>query len=189
MATLPGKNENPGGISSDAVKKATGKSWEQWIKLLDREKAFELPHKSIAILVCDKFGQTGWWSQMVTVGYEQAKGLRVKHQKGKTFEVGISKTIPVPVSKLYSTWQDEKIRNKWLKEKYLVTRTATKNKSMRITWKDGKQILSLNFYSKGESKSQVTVQHNKLESRQEATAVKKYWKEKLDALSNFLNKE
>lgn len=35
-------------ISTEAVKKATGKSWDEWIKLLDKLDADKLTHKEIA---------------------------------------------------------------------------------------------------------------------------------------------
>jgi hypothetical protein len=70
------------GISSAAVKKATGKDWKQWFTLLDKAGARKMPHKDIACLVYEKHQVSGWWAQMVTVGYEQARGLRQKHQAG-----------------------------------------------------------------------------------------------------------
>ncbi len=36
--------------SDEAVKKATGKDWGSWFKLLDKEKAFKLDHTKIAAL-------------------------------------------------------------------------------------------------------------------------------------------
>ena len=38
-------------ISEAAVRKATGKSWDEWFDLLDSEGADALPHKQIARLL------------------------------------------------------------------------------------------------------------------------------------------
>jgi hypothetical protein len=55
----------------------------------------------------------------------------------------------------------EKIRKTWLPESITI-RKATANKSMRITWIDEVTHLNVDFYSKGELKSQVVVQHSKI---------------------------
>ena len=38
-------------ISDAAVRKATGKSWDEWFAVLDSEGADALPHKQIARLL------------------------------------------------------------------------------------------------------------------------------------------
>ena len=58
---------------------------------------------------------------------------------------------------------------------------------MRLGWSDG-SIISLYFLSKGESRSSVAVQHTKLSTSEAATALKKYWSERLDALADVLAK-
>lgn len=177
--------KNWGGISSESVKAKTWKDWEEWIQVLDKEKAYLLPHKEIALLAGNKFGVGDWWCQMVTVGYEQAKGLREKHETKAGFSVSVSKTFEIPITGLYEWWSDEKKRKRWLKEK-IVIHKASKNKSMRITWSDGNKSVSVNFYPKGTGKSQATVQHEKLKGAKAVLAIKKFWKEsfsKLEAIS------
>ena len=122
---------------------------------------------------------------MITVGYEQSVGSRVLHQKVDGYEVSAGKTIAVSDETVFQAWLDEKIRNQWLGETVTI-RKATPYKSMRVTWSDGDQILSLNFYSKGPDKCQVTVQHTKLKNAKEAAKMKKYWQEKVEELKSFL---
>lgn len=71
---------------------------------------------------------------MVTVGYEQARGLRDKHQKTDGFSASVSKTLSVPLGRLFEIWSDEQTRAAWLGESFTV-RKATQNKSMRVTWR------------------------------------------------------
>lgn len=184
---MPTKIERFGGISSDAVQAKTGRNWAEWIAVLDKAGARKWPHKEIAAFVHSEFDIPGWWSQMVTVGYEQAKGLRVAHQTARGFEGSASKTVAVPVAKLYKAWIDPKIRDKWLVgAKKMVIRKATPNKSIRITWTDGKTSVQVGFYPKGNGKSQVAVQHTKLESAKEVETMKKCWKGALDRLDATL---
>ena len=67
----------------------------------------------------------------------------------------------------------------------LTVRTATRNKSMRITWPDNTSV-QLGFTRKGVSKAQVQIQHGKLPDRAASTRTKQYWAERLDALGNVL---
>src|SRR5689334_15490965 len=59
------------GVTTTAVLKATGRTWEEWLKVLDRAGARRMAHKDIAALLARKFELPNWWSQMVSVGYEQ----------------------------------------------------------------------------------------------------------------------
>jgi hypothetical protein len=180
-------NDRYGGISSEAVKTKTGRSWAEWIAALDKAGAADWPHKQIAEHVHEEFGCPGWWSQMVTVGYEQAKGLRVKHQTASGYSGSVSKTIGVPVAKLFKAWADPKIRDQWLiGAKKMVIRTATPNKSMRITWTDGKTSVAVGFFPKGAGKSQVAVEHSKLAGVKDVEIMKKCWKGALERLESQL---
>ncbi len=174
------------GISDDAVAAATGKNWKQWLALLDKAGAKNMTHKEIVAVVHDRFGVGSWWQQMVTVGYEQARGLRQKHETAEGYKISRSKTVAVPIATLYNAWHDAKLRGRWLDEGPLVVRKATRNKSMRITWCDKKTSVEANFYAKGNAKAQVTVEHNKLPDAKRCEQMKKYWSNTLDRLKAFL---
>lgn len=174
------------GISGDAVAAATGKNWKQWLSVLDRAGAKNMTHKEIVAVVRDRHSVGPWWQQMVTVGYEQARGLRQKHESAGGYKIGRSKTVGVPLSKLYTAWHDAKLRDRWIGEGPLVVRKATRNKSMGITWCDKKTKVEVNFYAKGNGKAQVSVEHIKLPDAKRAEQMKQYWGKKLDRLKKTL---
>ncbi|HEX3147980.1 MAG TPA: hypothetical protein VHR66_07835 [Gemmataceae bacterium] len=165
------------GISSEAVQAKTGKTWSEWIAVLDTDGAAAWTHKEIATHLSEQHGCPGWWSQMVTVGYEQVKGLRVKHQKcDGEFSASASKTIAVPIADLYASWSEPKKLAQWLPDGAKMTvRRATANKSMRITWIDGETSVEVNFWNKGPAKSQVALEHNKLKDLAAVGRFKAYW--------------
>jgi len=178
---------NWGGISSEAVKKATGCDWEAWLYVLDKAGCAKMTHQEIAEVIHDRWPKVGgWWSQMVTVGYEQARGLRVKNQTTAGWQVSSSKTVSVPVKTLFGAWKDPKKRAKWLEDHDFTVRKATEPKSMRISWVDGKTTVEANFYAKGAGKSYVALQHNKLTGRKEVEKMRAYWTKALDALKERL---
>lgn len=169
------------GISTEAVQAKTGKGWAEWIAILDQAGAKEMAHKDIAVYLSAQQGVPDWWCQMVTVGYEQARGLRGKHQKPEGYQISRSKTVAASAAKLYAAWADKRQRTRWLNE-VLTIRTTTPDKSLRILWGDGKTSLDVNFYPKGEGKCQVVVQHSKIANAKAAEKLKAYWVEALEAL-------
>jgi uncharacterized protein YndB with AHSA1/START domain len=185
------KNPSPGRqlkVGDEAVQKATGKNWTQWFALLDKARAQKMVHKDIAAYLHNEVGVSAWWSQMVTVGYEQERGLRVEHERCDGFAISGSKTVAVSVARLFEAFYDAKLRRRWLADAGFTIRKATPCKSLRITWVDGKTRIEVNLYSKGTSKSQVSVQHNKLASSKEAQRMKAYWAEALAGLKDLLEK-
>jgi hypothetical protein len=163
----------------------TGKTWSEWVAVLDAAGAERMPHRDIAAYV-NELGIDGWWSQTVTVGYERIRGLRdVGQRRGGGYEVNKSKTYAVPLAKLYRAFADTRTRNRWLPGVALTIRTATKDKSMRVTWEDGSD-LQLWFSPKNPGRSSVAVQHGKLASRDDADQVRGFWAERLNALGVVL---
>ncbi len=169
-------------MSDDAVEAKTGKTWKQWFTIIDKAGGKKMSHQEIVKYLSAEQGVGPWWQQMVTVTYEQSRGLRAVHQKPGGFEISVSRTINAPLGKLFKAFANEKARQEWLGEKGLAVRTSTPNKSMRMTWTDGKSILSVAFVSKGDDKNQVVVQHGKLPNAKASATMKTYWANALDRL-------
>jgi hypothetical protein len=136
--------------------------------------------------VMEKYKTPGWWAQTVTVGYERIKGLRaVGQRRDGSFEANKSKTIAVPLARLYDAFSNPHLRARWLPGVDLTIRTATREKSMRITWPDRTSVV-IGFDRRGPDKSLVALAHEKLRDRESATRMKQYWGERLDALQEVL---
>jgi len=177
------------GRSDATLKENTGCTWERWVKALDHVQAYTWPHREIAKYVREKYEVPGWWAQTVTVGYERIKGLRaVGQRRDGSFEASKSRTFTVPLVRLYRAWHDARTRARWLPGVDLTVRTATRGKSMRITWPDLTSV-AVGFASRGPGKSQVAVQHGNLPDRAAAARVKQYWTERLGALGEVLAPE
>ena len=176
------------GMADPALKEKTGRTWKQWVDVLDRHQAATMAHRDIAVLVHREYEIDGWWSQAVTVGYERIKGLRARGQRRDgTYEASKSRTYDVPVTVLFEAWKDAKVRRRWLDGAKVRVRTATAPKSLRLDWADG-TLIAVGFTAKGASKSQVALSHTKLPDRATADRLKQYWAERLDALREALSK-
>lgn len=172
-------------MSDEAVESKTGKNWSRWFKHLDAAGAKKMTHQEIAAHLSDKHGVRPWWTQMIAVTYEQARGLRDKHEKPGGYEISVSRTIEAPVGKAFKAWTDEKTRKKWLPAKFTI-RKATANKSLRISWDAGDTSLAVAFYPKGTGKCQVVAQHSKLSDAKAAAMMKTFWAKALDRLKEVL---
>lgn len=179
------KAEQSPRMSDEAVESKTGKTWSRWFKHLDAAGAKKMSHQEIVAHLVEKHGVRPWWQQMIAVTYEQARGLRDKHQKPEGFEISVSRTIDAPLGRAFKAWTDEKTRQQWLPSN-LTIRKATTNKSLRVTWEDGKTSVAVAFYPKGAGRSQVVAQHSKLPDAKAAAKMKKFWAQALDRLKDLI---
>ena len=175
-------------ISDEVVKKSTGKIWKDWFSLLNKAGAKKMEHKEVAKLLYEKYGLPGWWSQMVTVQYEQDVKGRKKHETIKGFQISKSITIPSSLNRIFNAVNITTKRKVWLNDPgFKITRSAN-NKSIRGKWIDAKSNIEFQFYTKDKSKTQLVVQQSKIRTSGEAEKMKKYWGRQLNNLKIYLEK-
>jgi hypothetical protein len=175
------------GMRDAAVAAKTGRSWAEWVEALDGVGAQQWPHRRIAECVHREFKIGDWWGQTVAVGYERIKGLReIGQRRDGTYEASRSRTLAVPVARVYRAFTDARLRNRWLPGVKLTIRKATPHKSVRISWEDG-TVVEVGFMPKGDARSAVAVAHRKLTDKGDSARCKTYWGERLDALAGLLS--
>jgi Domain of unknown function (DUF4287) len=175
-------------VSDDVIRRRTGRGWEEWFDLLDEWGAVERPHREIARWLRSEHGIDGWSSQSVTVSYERARQLRAVGERPGGFSVTASKTVAVPVDRLFQAFVDESLRRRWLPDGELRERTATRPKSARFDWGDGKTRVIVGFEAKGDAKSTAALEHERLRDAKEAERMKAFWRERIAALKELLER-
>jgi hypothetical protein len=173
-------------VGEAAVRKATGKGWREWFTLLDRAGAKAMDHRSIVAILEKARGVSGWWRQTITVAYERARGLRRKYQTTSGFNASGSKTVTASLADLYDAWVDEEKQRAWLGVPTPIVRTASPQRSLRLTWHDGSWV-NVGFYDKGDGKAQVAVSHERLPNARSAAKYKSFWKDALTRLETRYN--
>jgi hypothetical protein len=172
--------------SDEVIRSNTGRTWDEWFALLDGWGAARRPHPEIARWLVEEHDVGGWWAQGVTVAYEQARGLRAPGQRrGGLFEVNATKTVAVPVDRLYEAFADPTLRERWLPGATVEVRTARPAKSIRANW-DGSTRLVIAFTARGEAKSQVALTHERVPDAGTADKLKAFWRERMAALRKLL---
>ena len=176
-------------MSDASVLRATGQNWADWFRRLDKAGAATLDHKAIVKTLGERHSVTSWWRQMITVEYERARGLRMKHEKSDgTFTASASKAINAPVEKLFAAWTDAKKRTKWLPHATMQIRIGTANKSLSARWGPGPSKLTVGFLAKAPGKSLVQLDHNALPDLAAVGKIKTYWRAALERLKALLNR-
>ncbi len=175
------------GMSDAKVRERTGRSWAEWVAVLDAVDAHKMSHRDIARHVRDTYAQiNSWWSQTITVGYERIRGLReVGQRRDGAYEANKSRTFATGVSSLYRMFSDARRRKKWLPEGVTGVRAAIADKSLRVDWHDGTRVAFF-FVPRGPGKSSVSVQHARLQSKADIARMKGFWEERLGVLCELL---
>lgn len=92
-----------------AVERATGRSWEQWLAYMAGIGAEGLTHHEIATALVGELDGTvdnvGWWAQATAVAYEQYAGRRVPGQRPDgTFQTSVSRSTTLGMDALMAAW-------------------------------------------------------------------------------------
>jgi len=173
-------------IMTDAgIRAKTGKGWDYWFPALDKAGAAKLEHHAIAALLEKTFKTGPWWGQMIAVSYERARGLRAMNQKcDGEFSVSVSKVMPAELSRLFDRATGD--IKAWFPKGSFVESSKTRNKYFRGAWGKAGARLEINFYAKGEAKSQIVVQLNKLAGSEAVESERALWKKAMAKLEAAL---
>jgi hypothetical protein len=174
--------------SDEKIRERTGRGWEEWFGILDEWGAADRSHREIARWLANQMGihPLAWNAQAITASYELTRGLREVGEKDDGFAVTASKTVAVPVERLYEAVVSESARTAWLPDGQLSERTATPPKSARFDWGQGRTRVHVSFLARGETKSTVAVEHRRLADAGQADQMKTYWRERLSVLKGTL---
>ena len=165
----------------------TSRSLPEWFRLLDDWGARDRPHPEIAVWLGEVQGVPPWWTQDITVRYERHIGRRVVGQRvDLTFSATGTKTIAAAPDVARAAWTTESMRKRWLPDVRLSQRPNRARVAARFDVNDGEGRLVVSFDPRGESKTTVAIEHEKLPDAESAARWTKFWRERLVALKESL---
>jgi hypothetical protein len=173
------------GVSTDAVARRTGKTWDDWFAVLDNAGAATLDQRGIIAILAQKHGIGPWWQQMIAVGYESLRGAAEKPPAVDGFQISSSCTLDAPLTRVFRLWNDSGERARWLADDRFVVRASTADKVIRARWGKGSSHVAVSFAEKA-GRTEVSVEHHQIESRGAAEQMKAYWAKKLGLLDQAL---
>src|SRR3954453_16445478 len=112
--------------SDETIRERTGRGWEEWFDLLDEAGAADMSHREIARRLAAEQGAAllAWNVQAVVGSYERARKGRQGGEHEDGFTVTASKTVAVPIERLYAAFVDAGQRERWLPDGQLRERTT-----------------------------------------------------------------
>ena len=174
--------------SDEAIRERTGRGWEEWFDLLDEWGAADKTHREIARWLAGQQGihPLAWNAQAIAGSYERARRGRQVGQHDDGFTVTATKTVAVPVERLYAAFVDSSLRERWLPDGELRERTVIEPRSARFDWGDGATRVHVAFAAKGDAKSTAALSHERLPDGAEAERMKAFWRERVAGLKEVL---
>lgn len=192
-------------VSSEAVENATGKSWDEWLKIIDKTGGEKKDHKEIVAFLNKNYQVSSWWQQMITVGYEHARGKRVVGETADSgFQLGVQRSVAIPKDEVWEILTSSQGVKKWLGETSVSIKKGevyeTKDGTMgeirvvrptdriRLTWKpsdwEKSSTLQISLICPRNTKNKTTVNfhHEKLPGKKYREELKVHWKQVLSSL-------
>lgn len=196
-------------ISDEAVKKATGKTWQEWLIQLDKAGAKDMTHRQIVAEVAKDGAVSQWWQQMVAVEYEHRRRRR---QVGQTadagFQIGVQKTIAAGQEAMWELitspqgrkiWLGDIPRMRWEPGEDYETKAGTRGQvrsvdapsRIRMTWqpkgRSKPAVLQVSIYSPRNQRLSTNVRFHQeqLRSAAEREKMRKHWKKALKELEKL----
>lgn len=179
------KPSNTAGIAA-----ATGRTWDDWVEVLEAAGAREMPHSAIAVLALkhmpESLERAEWWAQATAVAYEQHAGLRVPGQTCTgDFQLSTSKTVAGDKDSALEAWvalagEREEFGGVEVEAPGAASSTE-KWRYWRVPLADGTRV-ALNFSDKAGGKCSVGLVHSKLDPAEAIEFWRPVWKDLLGQL-------
>jgi uncharacterized protein YndB with AHSA1/START domain len=189
-------------VTNEGAKKATGKSLEQWYRELDQWDGLKKGRRQINSYLYEQKIDL-WWCTTIAVEYEKKHNVRKKDGLFEGYFVCSTKTIAAPVDKVFDAWSNIGQLSQWFGtstkadvrdggtienkdgEKGNFARIR-KNKDIRLMLESpgfsAPIQIDAQFQDKGKGKTGLLVNLTRLQTREEADAVRNSWAEALDRL-------
>lgn len=169
-------------ISDDRIVEKTGKSWAQWLKIINSFGGKDLTHKEIAQHLSE-LGVSGWYSQMLSVKYEQSIGRRVKGQDSDgTFTKGVGKVVNGELDEVYAKWLETVASlNTYNGQDVLDTRKSESDKwrYWRANMADGTRTV-VGIHQQKPGKVGFAIDQQKCVTKESADQWQDFWREFID---------
>jgi uncharacterized protein YndB with AHSA1/START domain len=169
------------------VRRGTGRERDEWFTLLDEWGAAGRPYREIAAWLTGEHKMSDWWAQKLIVEYEQSRKVREPGiRPDGTFTVGTTKTVGVPVERLFEAVVDPQRRQDWLPGAVMRERTSHPGRSARFDWREDGTRVTFQVAPRGEARSQVAVEHERLPDSAAAKKALAFWRERVVELKTVL---
>ncbi len=196
--------------STESVKKATGKSWRQWVDILEKAGARVLTHQEIVKLLKTKYKLKPWWQQQVTCGYEENIGRRLPGRNGKGFfSATITKTMQFDQKTVWRCLTSSEGIQIWLnpmsdfafapKNSFEIEggifgeiRTMKAPTRVRMTWQDSdwdkSTVLQIYVIPRSKGRAMLVFNHDNITTAAIKSSLRQRWRKAINDINDYCSK-
>ena len=200
--------EKIGHVSSASVKKCTGKTWDQWIAILEKAGGRGLSHGEMVGLLKKKYKLSLWWQQGVTTGFELYIGRKVEGRNAKgEYATVATKTLSLSQLDMWKFLESADGQSIWLEPlsgfsfragaQFEVAggifgeiRTLKKPERLRLRWNNEDwpkpSVLNISVIKRPGKKCVLVFQHDQLPNERAKTQMNTRWKKILQSIKECL---
>lgn len=196
--------------TDEQIKKDTGKTWAQWFRLIDDFDGLAQGRRNTVQFIYDQHNiKDVWWCATIAVEYEHAKGVLERDGLRKGYSICATKTLAADADAVFAAWADVTLLNRWFtngaKQAFEVGgryengdgdrgvfKKIKPGKEIVFTWEQPKHtagsFVEVKIAPKDKGKCQVMVNHNRIQTRDEADDLREAWGGALEKLKELLEK-
>ena len=124
--------------------------------------------------------------QSITVSYERARGMRAVGERADGFSVTASKTVAVPVERLFDAFVDETLRHAGCRTGSCASGPRRSRSRPASTGATARRASSSASSRRARRRASSALEHERLPDAEEAERMKVYWRERVAALKEVL---
>ncbi len=188
-------------VTEEACQAATGRTIASWIEALEGQGDSCKSRRDAINWLVPQMKKDFWWATTVWVEMERRKSIVKKDGRGEGYNICSTKTVNAPVSKVFAAfagpgdlaWFGGKVEaDHSLKSSEGHSGQATRcrqDKDLRYVWQtagmpDPTEV-DVMFAEKA-GKTGITLNHNRIQTREEADGLRRAWGEALSRLKSEL---
>lgn len=191
------KYEKLANVTTESLRKHTGKTWDQWIELLNKDGAKNWSYQDTTAYLGRKHAVSIWWRQWITIGYETAIGKRMPGRTLKgDYSIVVTRTLHQDHKKIWKLLSSEKGLSLWLRPltplklqigqsfetetgAFGEIRTLLAPRRVRLTWKevDWEKPTTVQVFlvPRANGSTILAFQHEKLRDGRLREPLRDYW--------------
>lgn len=198
-----------GKVTAESVYKATKKTWDEWVPILNKAGAKNMTFREITKFLAKKYKLGTWWQGAVAAGYEIHIGRRIegRNQKGE-YSVTATKSIKLNRDAIWDFITSEAGQALWLRPMtpiedfapktqfeveggiYGEIRTLKPPERLRMRWQDTEwpkpSVLNIGIAQHRPNSSILYVMHEALASPRLREQMREYWRERLEEVKRAI---
>lgn len=172
--------------SDDAIRQATGRTWDEWFQLLSDSRMESRTHQEIVAFLENEHSVPSWWRQTITNNYEQKIGRHTRDGMAEGVQISVTRTLEFPVETVYAMWADDARRARWMRKADFELTTRTAPGTVRGKWLPNDSRLDVEIVSAGEGRCELRIIHRKLPNDEAALRMKDLWVVTIDRMVSKL---